>query len=475
MKKLCKVTLLTAIFTFFICISSYAAEDVSVQTQLVDGLFSNIESADGTSYNISVDATKLISLLSSPQTGDVLSNDLYIKLPEGATKATVTYADTTKSSLNIATTSETNYAICPVPVLKKINNTYFPAFLNNLKENNTLTNSGTVEFFAEDDTSVSTITFSAKLDTNTFTGALVYLDSTSSDAYTLEKSSGDITNSASYDRIMANGDCTIHVLLSSNIGENITLEPFGTLTYTGTSDKHSVYTHEYSAQLTDKTILNNNILCMFSSAGNNILHVAELNFSGDLVTDNEQVPGEDEEIPVPEPDAPALSITDSTSNVKLDTTTAIVPEDTSLKVEVVTEGEKFDKIKGILGTDKLSIFSITLMSNDAAVQPKGNVKLSLPIPDNFNKDNLIAYRIDEDGTKTDYSVKVEGNYAVIETNHFSDYVLTEKADSTNESSDSNANLDTEPKTGIDNPVQFVLTVLVVACLGLTVCIKKMSK
>lgn len=471
MKKLCKVLLLTAIFTFFICISSYAAEDVFVQNELVDGLFSTITSADSVSYNISVDATKLISLLSSSPTGE--SNDLYIKLPDEATKATVTYADKTTTDLTIATTSDTNYAICPVPVLKKINGTYYPAFLNNLKANNTLTNSGTVDFFADDNSSVGSITFSANLDTNTFTGALVYIDSTSSDSYDLGKTSGNITNSASYNRIMTNGDCIVHVLLASNIGDSITLEPFGTLTYAGTTDKHSVYTHDYSLKLSDKKILNDDILCMFMSSTNNILHVAELNFSGDLVTDESQSPSDNGNIP--SGDTSPISITDSNSNVKLDSNTGVVDSATTLEVELVTEGEKFDKFKGILNTDKFSAFNISLILNGAEVQPNGNVKLSFPIPANLNKQNLIVYRIDEDGTKTAYTVEVNGNYAVIETNHFSDYVLTEKADSTNDASGSSTNLDKEPKTGIINPVQFVLTTLVISSLGLAVCIKKISK
>ena len=36
-------------------------------------------------------------------------------------------------------------------------------------------------------------------------------------------------------------------------------------------------------------------------------------------------------------------------------------------------------------------------------------------------------------------------------------------------------LDKEPKTGINNPVTFVVSILIVACLGLAICIKKISK
>lgn len=475
MKKLFKILLLVTIFTFAICISSYAAGDVTVQEELIDGLFSNIESSDGTSYTIDVDGSKLISLLSSSLTGDTVSNNLYVKLPDTATKAVVTYSDNTTANLEIATTSEINYAICPVPVLKKINNVYYPAFLNSLKANNTSTNSGSVEFFADDSTSLGNITFSAKLNPDTFSGALIYIDSSSTDSYVLDSVNGDITISASYDRVMANGDCTIHVLLSSNIGETINLTPFGTLSYVGQSDKDSVYTYEYSAKILDETIFNNNIFCMFTSAENNILQVCEFNFEGDLIVAD--TPSEN---PDDSDNKAVISVKDSTSNIKLDATTGVVPDDTTLKVEQIKDGTRFEEIKSILGDVKFTVFNISLISNGSTIQPTGNVTISIPIPTGYDRDNLIAYRIDADGTKTDYSVKVDGDYAVIETNHFSDYILSEKVASvidsnTDGTTNSSNTLDNEPKTGINNPVSSVITVLIIACIGLTVCIKKISK
>ena len=77
------------------------------------------------------------------------------------------------------------------------------------------------------------------------------------------------------------------------------------------------------------------------------------------------------------------------------------------------------------------------------------------------------------GHEKEYTVTVEGDYAVIEVDHFSDYVLAEKTSTTDVKKDST--LDKEPKTGINNPVTFVVSILIVACLGLAICIKKISK
>lgn len=469
MRKLLKILFLLIIFIFALCISSYATTDVSVQDELVSGLFSSITTSDNSSYTITVDASKLISLLSSTLTDSTIYNNLYIKLPDTATQAVVTYSDNTSSNLEIATTSETNYAICPVPVFKNINNVYYPNFLDNLQSNNSTTNSGTIEFFDTDNTSLGSITFSTELDTNTFSGALIYIESTSTDEYLLKSTTGTITNSSTYNRIMTNGTCTINVLLAQNIGDSITLSPFGELSYVGTSEQNSVYTHLYSAEIADTSILASNIFSMFVSAENNILQVYELNFEGDLEDSS---------------DTATLNISDSSSNIKLEAASGVIPNDSTLTVESITSGTRYDEIKSILGDVNFTAYSISIISNSTEVQPTSTVKVSIPIPTSYDTNNLVVYRIDSDGTKTEYSVTVDGTYAVFETDHFSDYVLVEKNVSTTtttenttttEDTTTSSTLDSEPKTGISNVYSFVILALIISLAGLAICIKKLSK
>ena len=82
-------------------------------------------------------------------------------------------------------------------------------------------------------------------------------------------------------------------------------------------------------------------------------------------------------------------------------------------------------------------------SNGVEIQPNGMVKISIPIPEIFYNADLAVFRIDDDGTKTPYSVAetaIEGvRYITFETEHFSTYVLADITDTEK---------DETPKTGI---------------------------
>lgn len=170
------------------------------------------------------------------------------------------------------------------------------------------------------------------------------------------------------------------------------------------------------------------------------------------------------------------STQDTTTNIKLSANVGVVPDGTSLQVNKITNGEVFNAISEKLGNVKFSIFDISLLSNNTAVQPNnGTVKISIPIPSGYDSSNLIVYRFANDGTKEqEYTVTVDGNYAVIETDHFSNYVLAEKEVTAN-AEKNNSQLDNEPKTGISNPITIIISTLVFACLGLIICIRKLSK
>ena len=72
------------------------------------------------------------------------------------------------------------------------------------------------------------------------------------------------------------------------------------------------------------------------------------------------------------------------------------------------------------------MFDIKLESNGVKIQPNGKVKISIPVPDNFDKSNLVVYRVADNGDKTEYAVTINGDVATFETDHFSTYVLAEK-------------------------------------------------
>lgn len=167
---------------------------------------------------------------------------------------------------------------------------------------------------------------------------------------------------------------------------------------------------------------------------------------------------------------PTIDLTDETTNVKFNASFGIVPSNTLLEVSEIKEGAIFEKVKSALSQiTKFIAFDITLKSDDEKIQPNGKVKISIPIPNEFDKENLVVYRIEDDGNKIEYAVTVEGEYATFETDHFSNYVLAEMAE---EVLQVTKKLDEEPKTGEENYVVLASFIAVVSFAGMIVMRKQ---
>lgn len=174
---------------------------------------------------------------------------------------------------------------------------------------------------------------------------------------------------------------------------------------------------------------------------------------------------------------------DNKTNIKLETDTSVVPEDTKLVAEKITTGESYNIVVATLGDtiDKFVLYDITLKSNGVKVQPNGKVKISIPIPDGFNKEKLVVYRINEDGTKVKYDVKIETiegkEYATFETDHFSLYTLALDNEITNtlDNSTDNDTLDETPKTGNFGTIEIISLVAVISLIAVAGMIIKKGK
>ena len=138
---------------------------------------------------------------------------------------------------------------------------------------------------------------------------------------------------------------------------------------------------------------------------------------------------------------------DSNTNIKLEASSNIIPENITMDIIEIKSGEKFNQIKNNLTKiENFKAFDITLKSNNTNIQPNGKVKISIPIPENFNASKLIAYRFDNDNSKIEYQVTVANGYATFETDHFSIYVLGERT----EVSDKNQDETDENVVGTNN-------------------------
>lgn len=166
---------------------------------------------------------------------------------------------------------------------------------------------------------------------------------------------------------------------------------------------------------------------------------------------------------------------DTTTGIKLETDTKIVPENTVLETKKVTESKTIqiveESIKDV--STKFVTYNITLKSEGVAIQPNGKVKIQIPIPNGYDKTKLLVYRISEDGTKTKYDIKIEENYVIIETDHFSTYVLaennvTEKEEKTNNNTSSDNKLDETPKTGTTVVKEGILFISLISLVGIVI-------
>ncbi len=70
------------------------------------------------------------------------------------------------------------------------------------------------------------------------------------------------------------------------------------------------------------------------------------------------------------------------------------------------------------------LYNICFVKNDELVQPSGTVKVYIPIPDGMKRETCTVYRQEEDGFWMPLEARVEGEYLVFETEHFSLYAVS---------------------------------------------------
>ena len=176
-----------------------------------------------------------------------------------------------------------------------------------------------------------------------------------------------------------------------------------------------------------------------------------------------------------------------------------IDEENKLVANTITDGSTYNKVSQSLGDmyKNLQVYDISIESRQyrEKVQPDGKVKISIPIQNKVDNQNLVVYRIADDGTKTEYKVTISNEsgqqFAEFETDHFSTYVLAEKVDNvqTEKENDNKSEekqeeiqkeqkehiLDNEPKTGIETKKILVATMLFISLIGFVICKKRSNK
>lgn len=115
---------------------------------------------------------------------------------------------------------------------------------------------------------------------------------------------------------------------------------------------------------------------------------------------------------------------------------AFKENDIILDVQKIDENSEkinnLDKImKKIKGNKKY--YDIKLLKDNEIIQPNGYVTVYIPIPEEYNKDKLELYFINEETKKFEKKDgEIQGNYYTFTTNHFSIYSLVEKTEEENQ-------------------------------------------
>lgn len=137
-----------------------------------------------------------------------------------------------------------------------------------------------------------------------------------------------------------------------------------------------------------------------------------------------------------------------------------------LKVEELKSGADYTAVGTALKdvATKYVPYDISLLYNGVEVQPTGKVTVKLPIPSDMDASKVAVYYVN--GTDKELIAHtVSDNFAVIETDHFSYYVLAEKTSVTDGGDDNKA-----PQTG--TAAASLGVVMMLAAVGFVAASKK---
>lgn len=163
-----------------------------------------------------------------------------------------------------------------------------------------------------------------------------------------------------------------------------------------------------------------------------------------------------------EEQSPAVNLTDSTTGIKIQADEGVLPEGVKLVVTQITSDADYDRAASILSDvgKKFRLFEIHFELDGAEVQPNGIVTVYYPIPEGYDADKVVLYRINDDGTKTLVKGTVENGFYKVMTKSFSTYALVEQG-STITDAENSANVGSDiPQTGDStNVLPFALLAL----------------
>ena len=122
-------------------------------------------------------------------------------------------------------------------------------------------------------------------------------------------------------------------------------------------------------------------------------------------------------------------MTDEKTGVHVSAAEGVLPVGSELKVTKVSAGTEYTKAANALADvgSSFELYEVHFEKDGQEVEPDGSVVVKYLIPAGMNADNVVLYRINDDGSKTLIKGSVENGYYVVTTKGFSYYALVEKA------------------------------------------------
>ena len=151
---------------------------------------------------------------------------------------------------------------------------------------------------------------------------------------------------------------------------------------------------------------------------------------------------------------------DISTNIKVSYEKGVLPEGVQLiSSKSLTEKQKQaveEAFKAFNG--KVTVYDIKLLKDGMQVKPNGEVTVSMPVPNGYDKDNISVYYVNEKGEKEELTFTNNGIEVSFKTDHFSMYAIAqiESAGST--------------ETGDVNNISMVATMLCLSFTAMTVLV-----
>lgn len=129
---------------------------------------------------------------------------------------------------------------------------------------------------------------------------------------------------------------------------------------------------------------------------------------------------------IPDGDRPLRkTLSDETSGIEIKYNSAF-EDGVTLNVRRIYDGSSFTIIGKELEAVNSAVYDINVLKDDQKVQPDGAVTVRIPIPENFDANNLvICYINNETQTLEILPMTVVDGYAVFKTTHFSHYAIVQ--------------------------------------------------